>query len=337
MGVYHFMGLGLSVGAVTAAISYLGARRQRWNASDQAFFALSGEHRQDPDQKPGDIEAIVLFSTAEIRTGSEISRSYILNEPGNINGLEKNGQRMPNLLRRDLPKELAKSTERTEVSLYWCDAVRDDPVTTFERVMAVLLAAKPPGYVGKEVWINLTGGNNIINAALNLSASLTGMPARMYYLLSTNDRCFRHTVHERQIGTSDDHFWVETPIPYVAFNRNHQALLRMLEEEMKGESVEIELALDRLQGVDEFSTISGNTRREKVQLFRRFYIVPLQAQRLIDSSNDDKIRIGMAWPRFKRYYEAMANQSILSGERTTLAQLSNAETWFHQEKLVIER
>lgn len=183
MGVYHFMGLGLSVGAVTAAISYLGERRQRWNPADQTFFALSGERGQNLDDKPGDIEALVLFSTADIRMGREISHSYMLNQSGSERGAEKSGQRMSELLRKVLPNELAKTTERPEVSMYWCDVVRDDPVITFERIMAVLLATKPPGRMGKEIWINLTGGNNIINSALNLvciaygSASAYVLPA----------------------------------------------------------------------------------------------------------------------------------------------------------------
>jgi hypothetical protein len=335
MGVYHFMGLGLSIGAVSAAISYLGARRQRWNLVDQTFFALSGERGQKLEDKPGDIEALVLFSTSDIRTGHEISRDYILNRPGAVSGSDKSGQRMPDLLYKVLPGELVAATERTEVALYWCDVMRDDPVTTFERVMAVLLATKPPGRMGKEIWINLTGGNNIINSALNLSASLTGMPARMYYLLSTNDACLRHTVPERELGTDADHFWVEPPIPYIAFNPNHRALLRLLEEEIKGEAIEIEFVLDWLQSIDDFSSIGGDTRQEKVKLFRRLYIVPLRAQRLLDLLDDNTIRLGAAWPRFKRYYEAMVRETNSGDQRATLTQLAKDETWFREEILKI--
>ena len=35
MGVYHLMGLGLSVGTVTGPFSYLGFRYERWNATDK--------------------------------------------------------------------------------------------------------------------------------------------------------------------------------------------------------------------------------------------------------------------------------------------------------------
>jgi len=335
MGVYHFMGLGLSIGAVTASVSYIGARRQRWNASDQDFFTLSGERTQSLADKPGDIEAIVLFTTAEIRSGSEGSRDYILNNAGRDDGLKKSGHLIPNLLRKVLPGELVEATDRTEVTLYWCDVVRDDPVTTFERIAAVLFAAKPPGRMGKEIWINLTGGNNIINTALNLVASLTGMPARMYYLLSKNDACLRHTMPLSRLGTSEDNFWVETPISYVAFNPNHRALLRMLEEEVKGQPVEIDFVLDWLQAVDDFNKIGGSTHQEKLQLFRRLYIVPLRAQRLLALTDNDTIGLGVAWPRFKRYYEALTHQLSESENRITLAELARAETWFHEESLKI--
>src|SRR5690606_19121458 len=152
------------------------------------------------------------------------------------------------------------------------------PITTFERIMAVLLATKPPGEVGKEIWINLTGGNNIVNTSLNLAASLTGLPARMYYLLSAKDACLRHTIPSSRVGTAEDNFWVETPILYITFNPNHRALLRVLEEELKGEAIDTESALDWMQSIDDFSTIAGNTRKEKVHFFRHLYIRPLKAQ-----------------------------------------------------------
>lgn len=157
----------------------------------------------------------------------------------------------------------------------------------------------------------------------------------MYYLLSANDVCLRHTVHEHELGTADDHFWVETPIPYIAFNPNHRALLRFLEEEMKGEAIEIEFVLEWLQHVDNFSSIDGDSRQEKTKLFRRLYLVPLRAQRLLDLSDDNTIRLGAAWPRFKRYYEAMVSQTDSREQRTTLSQLAKGETWFYEESLKI--
>jgi hypothetical protein len=157
----------------------------------------------------------------------------------------------------------------------------------------------------------------------------------MYYLLSTNDACLRHTVPERELGTDADHFWVEPPIPYIAFNPNHRALLRLLEEEIKGEAIEIEFVLDWLQSIDDFSSIGGDTRQEKVKLFRRLYIVPLRAQRLLDLLDDNTIRLGAAWPRFKRYYEAMVRETNSGDQRATLTQLAKDETWFREEILKI--
>jgi len=43
-----------------------------------------------------------------------------------------------------------------------------------------LYVAKLLGKVGKEVWINLTGGTNVVNMALQLAAALPGTPARLY-------------------------------------------------------------------------------------------------------------------------------------------------------------
>ncbi|MEZ4683695.1 MAG: hypothetical protein R2932_56745 [Caldilineaceae bacterium] len=162
MGVYHFMGLGLSIGAVTAPVSYISARQQRWDATDQAFFALSGERAQDANERRGDIEALVLFTTEKVRTGVEIGRDFQLNRAGGTGGEKKSGRAVGDLLRRYLPKELAGATDRPEISLYWCDVIYDDPIITFERMMTVLLATKP-----LDVWARRSGST--LPAVITLS------------------------------------------------------------------------------------------------------------------------------------------------------------------------
>ncbi|MFO7682896.1 MAG: hypothetical protein R6X34_22890 [Chloroflexota bacterium] len=92
------------------------------------------------------------------------------------------------------------------LELYWFGYDRTEPVQTFERLAQVMRAAKSPGKVGKEIWVNLTGGSNIINGALQLAASLTGTSAQMYYLLSDDPRCIRHTVPPNKLRTEQDHF-----------------------------------------------------------------------------------------------------------------------------------
>ena len=93
-----------------------------------------------------------------------------------------------------------------------------------------MYAAKPLGKVGKEVWINLTGGTNVVNMALQLAAALLGRPARLYYVLSDDIRCLRHTVPIDDIGTGRDRFWVEIPAIYLRLDPTTAALLETLEQ-----------------------------------------------------------------------------------------------------------
>lgn len=154
MGIYHFMGLGRSPGAVTAAISYLADRYER----DAAFFATSGEFAQKG--KRGDVQALVLFSTQEVIEGQEegLCSDYIDNPASQMRGKLKLGEQMPKVLKRILSDDLKRAAGgRDEVALYWCKIERTDPLVTFERIARVMYAAKPPGEVGKEVWINQIG------------------------------------------------------------------------------------------------------------------------------------------------------------------------------------
>jgi hypothetical protein len=86
MGVFHFMGLGRSPGAVTAAISYLAARYERWHDTDARFFATSGEFGQEG--KRGDVQALVLFTTLEVIAGKQdgLCSDYIENPAGQSRG-----------------------------------------------------------------------------------------------------------------------------------------------------------------------------------------------------------------------------------------------------------
>src|SRR4030095_15239240 len=126
MGVFHFMGLGRAPGAVTAAISYLATRYERWNGSDAHFFATSGEYGQTG--KRGDVQALVLFTTPEVMYGKKdgLCADYVENMAGQIRG--KNGRQnetMARVLTRVLPPDLKRAAGiRDEVALYWCEIDR---------------------------------------------------------------------------------------------------------------------------------------------------------------------------------------------------------------------
>jgi len=338
MGVYQFMGLGRSVGAVAAPLSYLAARYQRDGLEDRAFFSGSGEMDQPPDMKRGGIQALVLFTTDEVYSQRVTSFDYLLNQPGRTSGKRCSGEVIPRLLRRRLKKNLgiltessrdpAKPMRRESVEVYWCLYEQNRPTQTFERVVATLNVAKPIGRLGKEVWINLTGGTNIINSALQLAVSLLGVSARLYYTWTEHPDCIYHTVSNSDLGHPvQDRFWVDLPVLYFAFNDHHRRILQVLDE-LRNE----ELTLEQLYGfvVDgiQFEKPPVDSQRERYSWFQHVFLLPLRTQQLI-AVTDETIMLGPGWRRLQRYYEAMP----LPGEsHLSLRQLAEQEAWLSREE-----
>ncbi len=238
MGVFHFMGLGRSVGVVTAAANYLGHRLERWDPADQEFFALSGERRQQAEKR-GDAQALVLFTTPEVHNGEVLAFGFLDNPAGQEQGPEHPAMPMLEALRALMKKEVRRfGGGRSAIELYCCLIDRANLRLSFERVVRVMRSARQPGQLGKEVWINSTGGSNVVNLALHLAAGLTAIPARNYYLQASNDRLVRSRLPPAQIGTSQDDFWVDLPIVHLEFNQALQAVMSQVE---KGEVLEEEL------------------------------------------------------------------------------------------------
>lgn len=282
------MSLGRSPGVVTAAVSYLANRYERWNDTDQDLFATSGEYTQQG--KRGDIEALVLFATHEVIEGQPEGRStdYIDNRAGETKGERKQGESVPGVIRRVLVDDLSRvAGGRPQILLYRYEVDRRDLWITFERVAQVLHAVKPPGKVGKEVWINLTGGSNVLNLALQLAAALLGGPARLYYLLSENDKCLRHTTRMSDLGTERDRFWVEIPLLYLRLDDRTCTLLKVLEE--VNEPSRDEDLLSRLKGHREYW---AEFQELELNEFRRNCLLPLVGQQLINRVNEHTVTVG---------------------------------------------
>ena len=152
MGVYHLAGLGRSIGAVTAAFSYLAARKALPGAAEDPLFALSGEADEDPAGR-GAVEALVLFATREIVEDRLNSLDYEWNQAGRASGPTRPGGVFSRSLLPQLREEvrpLARhKTDRDgnpvvglkPLEVYWCVYDDGDPVGTFERAALVMRAA----------------------------------------------------------------------------------------------------------------------------------------------------------------------------------------------------
>lgn len=337
MGVYHLAGLGRSIGAVTAAFSYLAARKALPGAPTDPLFELSGEAGEDPLTR-GAVEALVLFATSEIVDDTINCKGYELNRAGHSKGTEypESGFSRTLLPRlRDEVRPLARhELDQTgkpkglkPLELYWCVYDDNEPVSTFERATEVMRAASGgPGRVGKEFWVNLTGGRNIINGALQLAASLTGAPARMYYLLSANENCVRHTVPIADLRTERDRFWVDLPVVYLGFSAVHWAILD---------------ALNTLGPLNlyELHDLMAHELPDRDVLIHG-YLRLLTGQRLIihekNAHGQDVYRLGEGWARERRYLAALRHDEDKPTPRS-LSELARARPeWFRHKQLAFD-
>lgn len=335
MGVYHLMGLGLSPGAITGPLSYLGHRYQRWNVDDQAFFARSGEMKQrQAGQKVGDVQALVLFTTREALTGRDeaanqevLSREYVENPPGRIAAGPKRSKvpvksALCELLSKIWP---AIAGERTTAAIFWCEVDRRDIRNVFERVAQVIAALSSVGGQGKEIWVNLTGGNNVTNAALELAANLSGEIARVYYVQAANQEAEKCVYH-----TAENGYWVELPVMPLALSRVSQAILDIV---VQFESLLLPEIHSRLINHPNYGALIINLTKEQLL---ESYVSPMWTQGLLvnDGDKNGPYQIGSQWELIRPYQTVLEKARM---QKLTIEQLAAQESWIEYEELTLKR
>ncbi|BAZ31431.1 hypothetical protein NIES4074_39040 [Cylindrospermum sp. NIES-4074] len=328
MGVYHLMGLGRSPGVITSPISYLTYRYQRWNAEDQDFFSRSGEAVQrQAGHKVGDIQSLVLFTTPEVIAGKEeatgkpfYSFNYVENSPGRIaEKPEYPPRKMKEVLHHLLKKEYPKiSAGRQELPIFWVEVDRRDIYSTYNRIIQVITALANVGGQGKEMWVNLTGGNNVTNFALQLAATLSGEVARLYYVQAETQAA------EKCVWfTSETNYWTELPVMPLVLSQLNIAVLNILEQQkcMSANTLYSYLHQTYWNLVQEVSE----------ETFKQTSLVPMWKQGLI-SGEENAYIIGSQWKIIQPYQQLLQEAQNKSLTLEKLAQ-DETETWIEREVL----
>ncbi len=328
MGVYHLMGLGLSPGAVTGPISYLADQYNNWEDQGQDFFSRSGEEEQrEKGEQVGDIQAIVLFATKEVIEGTDKkfhADKYIKNRLGHIDTKEEKSEPMKKVLAPLLQEEWSKiSGGRTNGCIFWCEVERRNFEETFNRMAQVVASlAKGTGEQGKEIWMNLTGGNNVMNFALELAANLSGEVGRLYYVQAANEnaeKCVRYTNKES--------YWVELPAMPLAMSDLTRAALDILSQQESLSSQDIH---SRLCSHNEYFYLCQNISAPD---FKDKYLKSLWKQSLISVKNEI-CSVGSQW-KLIRQYEQIMNEALNKAdrERLTIEKLVNCEDWITKQEI----
>jgi hypothetical protein len=177
MGVYHFMGLGKAVGAVTCAVDYVEKALDLINDGAplsevvKLFHGSGGISHSELDR--GKIEALVFFTSEEV-----INRR--------LPAFVYSGNEHPGMVRDELVHVLRKVWKRADKDegrkIYWCEVEINNYSDCFKKVVKVAQRFRPPGKQGKEIWCNLTGGSNTIGFALLAMAQLTAISSKLYHI-----------------------------------------------------------------------------------------------------------------------------------------------------------
>ena len=252
------------------------------------------------------------------------SYKYVDNLPGqippgaeNVRGvLEKP---MKEVLRTLLCREWpAINGGREQGTIFWCEVDRRNIRVTYERVVRVVAALAGVGGQGKEMWVNLTGGNNVINFALELAATLSGDVARLYYVQAENEaaeKCVRFT--------AEDGYWVDLPVMPLALGRVFRAILDLLEQ---GKPLSTRDLYSQLSSHETYWNLVQDISRE---VFQEIYLTPMWKQGLIAEDEDGYI-VGPQWGLIRPYQEILQEARKAN---LTIEDLARQEPWLKEEEL----
>jgi hypothetical protein len=230
MGVMHFAGLGKSPGAVTAGLSHL-----RHEIGDSAEIGAI-------------VEGVVIFTSPEIARGTE--PAY----PGTVHN-----EYMQRAVCKTWPERMQNSLDIVAEYLhremgsgpfYICELDVNDFSACFEAVAKATLKFHRPGAVGKHIWANITGGSNVLNAALMQTAYVSGFIPRLYYTFVANVK--EDGKYLQPFSRDESQFdYREIYVLKTTFDERYQSILEELEQverETSGRWISSQDLRSRLKG-----------------------------------------------------------------------------------------
>jgi hypothetical protein len=175
--------------------------------------------------------------------------------------------------------------------------------------------------------MNLTGGNNVINFALQLTASLSGGEVgRLYYVQAANDnaeKCVRYTNKES--------YWVELPVmPLGMSDLNHEILNFVTTEE----AIQDKELYNRLKNEHWHLCKSFNSPQE----FKDKCLRSMKKIGFISVEKDTGIcMIGSQWKLIQQYEQIMEEAlDKADRERLTIEELVKQEDWITTQDISLK-
>lgn len=214
MGILHFAGLGTSPGAVTAGLSY-----------------IANKYGERHSEYGNMVEGLVIFTSPEVCNGNLLANEVSYNDYGKKNG-KKTWQKDKTKVLEIVATFVAKEFPRAIVYFVSVDVNNFD--ACFAAIGQTVLNFHEPGKVGKHIWANITGGTNVLNAALTQVAYLSGCIPWMYYTFVSN---LRENGKYLQPFTDDatQFRYEEVPMVKTQYDLRQQKVLEELREIRSGD------------------------------------------------------------------------------------------------------
>lgn len=223
MGIIHLAPVGRSPGAVTAALAHL-----KHVYDEQQRTGKRLEKSVLPRRLGYPVEQIVLFVSEDVYRGRSGSLNTTYNQYGAYTQIrsypEKDKVKVVDIIAEFAEKELSDG----KLALYarWVDVNNFEDC--FRAITETVLALGRPDDLGKTLWANLTGGTNILNAALLEVTFLSGLINSLYYIFANPDeQKFLQPLNNDHRRFVADH-WRDVPLVKTAFDERYRHLLLFL-------------------------------------------------------------------------------------------------------------
>jgi hypothetical protein len=228
MGIIHLAPAGRSPGAVTAPLAYLKRLYDEQSKTGQRL-----PESVLPRRLGYPVEAIVLFVSDEVRRGCKGATAYddtIYNQYGSRSPISgRQGICSDGVV--DIISDFAgRELSDGKLALYRRVVDVNDFNACFRSIAETALALGRPDDLGKTMWANLTGGTNVLNAALLEVTFLSGLIHSLYYVfVSEDERRFLQPLSTDYRRYLSDH-WRNVPVVKTTFDEHYRRLLLMLAE-----------------------------------------------------------------------------------------------------------
>jgi len=217
MGVWHISGLGISPGALTVpttSVYLLLKAAEDGEPRAREFFETSGERNQKEGTLRGFPEGFVIFTSKEVLEKKFSRRSEIKDRWFKNTGKEISVPRVACKFIHDLHTDLFEGYDIPFI--YYLAVDYQD----FKRALPVIYhtvnALGTRG--GKELWANMVGGTNQINASILTAGSLSGAISRYYYYFEQDNDLLHPDLEKPKGKVSKGHVdivlskWFQLPI-----------------------------------------------------------------------------------------------------------------------------